>query len=67
MAHIGASVMTGARQKNLFPTTQVVLGYWTDSQELDLKPLYILQAHHNVIYTLNQVDTTVIAAPHTSA
>lgn len=67
LPHAGDSVKTGALQKNLFLTTQVVLGYWTDSQEMeDVKPLYILQTH-NVTYTPNHVNTTVIAAPHSSA
>lgn len=68
MPHVGASVITAAPRKNLFLTTQVVLRYWTDSQEVeDLEPLYIPQTHHNITYTLNLVNMTIFAVPHSSA
>lgn len=39
MPHAGAPVIPADPQKQLFPATQVVMSYWTDSQEVeDQKP-----------------------------
>lgn len=60
---------------NWCPTEELVSNKWcwdtgltaSQSDGRSCRSLYILQTHHNVTYTLNHVNMTVFAAPHTSA